>query len=153
MRRTQKIFRNRLKIPTVFLACIFVTNYSISETRLYGGTGQNPMFLGCFGELCDSSHPSSICNVKGRYGSQGSDLSIWNADSFYGNEYRKTSLWNKGSAGLVMTDRSRVFLGRLKVKQSSPTNYISEILGNFYSESNKDLLQTQLKFCNSVISQ
>ena len=153
MRRTQKIFRNRLKIPTVFLACIFVTNYSISETRLYGGTGQNPMFLGCFGELCDSSHPSSICNVKGRYGSQGSDLCIWNAASFYGNEYRMNSLWIICSSCLVKTDRSRVFLGRLKVKQSSPTNNISEILGNFYSESNKDLLQTQLKFCNSVMSQ
>ena len=52
-----------------------------------------------------------------------------------------------------MTDSSRMFLGRLDVKQSSPTNNISEILGNFYSESNKDLLQTQLKFCNSVMSQ
>ena len=153
MRRTKKITRNWLKTPILFLACILVTDYSISETRLYGGTGQNPTFLGCFGELCDSNHPSSICNVKGRYGSQGADLSIWNADSFYGNEYRKTSIWNKGSAGLVMTDGSRMFLGRLTVKQFSPTNNISEILGNFYSESNKDLLKTRLKFCNSVMSQ
>lgn len=153
MRRTKKIFRNRLKILILFLACIFVTDYGISETRLYGGTGQNPIFLGCFGEYCDSNHPSSICNVRGRYGSQASDLSIWNTNSFYGNKYRKTSLWNKGSVGLIMTNSSRMFLGRLKVNQSSPTNAISEILGNFYNGSNKNLLQTRLKFCDSVMSQ
>lgn len=152
MRWIKKIFRDRLKIFIVFFVCIFVIDYSVSETRLYGGTGQNPVYLGCFGELCDSSHPSSICNVGGRYGSQASDLSIWNTDSFYGNAYRQTSLWNKGSAGLVMTDSSRMFLGRLKVKHSTPANTLSEILGNFYSESNKNLLQTQLKFCDSLMS-
>ena len=123
MRRTQKIFRNRLKTPAVFLVCIFVIDYSVSETRLYGGTGQNPVYLGCFGELCDSSHPSSICNVGGRYGSQASDLSIWNTDSFYGNAYRQTSLWNKGSAGLVMTDSSRMFFGQAESEALYPSEY------------------------------
>ena len=153
MRGMKKIFRDRVKVCIVFLVCIFISDYSVSETRLYGGTGQNPVYLGCFGELCDPSHPSSICNVRGRYGSQASDLSIWNTDSFYGNAYRQTSLWNKGSAGLIMTDSSRMFLGRLKVKQSTAVNTVSEMLANFYSESNKDLLQTQLKFCDFLMSQ
>ncbi len=153
MDRAKKIFRNRLKIFVTALVCTFVTNLSASETRLYGGTGQNPVFLGCFGESCDSNHPSSICNVDGRYGSQSSDLSIWNTDSVYGNEYRKSSLWNKGSSGLIITDGSRQFLGRVKVKQSTPANIISEILDGFYSESNKNLMKTQLKFCDFIMGQ
>jgi hypothetical protein len=88
--------------------------------------------------------------VDGRYGSQSSDLSIWNTDSVYGNEYRKSSLWNKGSSGLIITDGSRQFLGRVKVKQSTPANIISEILDGFYSESNKNLIKTQLKFCDFI---
>ena len=146
------VFENLLKIFVVSLTCMFVTHHSVAETRLYGGTGQNPLFLGCFGGSCGLNHPSSICNVKGRYGSQSSSLSIWNTHSFYGNKYRKTSLWNKGAMGLIMTDSSRMFLGRLNITQTNPTNITSQILAEFYSESNNSLLETQLKFCDSVVS-
>lgn len=147
MSRFRLKFSSLLNLSILFICSFSFTSHGVAETRLYGGTGQNPIFLGCFGEQCGSVHPDSICNLGGVYGLNESDLSMWNESSFYGNEYRKASIWNKGSAGLTMTDSQRTFLGRLKVTQEVPSNTISAILGSFYYDSGKNLLNTRSKFC------
>jgi len=148
MSRLKKIVNDKLNYLVPFLFCFSCAIQSAPETRLYGDTGQNPQFLGCFGEHCGPQHPDSICNLKGLYGSHTSNLSIWNTYSIYGNKYRTTSLWNKRSIGLIMTDSRRSFLGRLEVMRSTPLNVISAVLDRHYSDSDKKLVPTQQKFCN-----
>ena len=85
-----------LTLTLLIAASCFFVGKAMAETPLliYGAPprGQGTIFLGCIN--CNRSHPSSLANSIGDYGSRISDLSIYNRIGDYGSRISDVSACN-----------------------------------------------------------
>lgn len=121
----------------------------VASLLLFGGQ-DNDVYLGCM--TCNDSHPESICNSVGSYGSLFTNTSIWNEFGTYGSPFQAYSPWNAFSlSGPAIEGTDGLFYGyftvnTLRFNRTTIPDFVDVL--NFYSTSN-DLSATRSYACGN----